>query len=214
MGRATFQWLGEIEIIAVFRCFFLFSFHYFGTNLCLAAELITYRVAGTFVLVHLLCNDVTGAFQGIFHIFHVSFHEGGSLGTKIVFPLQHQDGGKRFQPFLAGYFSTCLPLGFIRKINVFQFRRIPGVVDTFLQFGSQFSLLVDGAENRFFPFGYVAQLIVLLFYLLYLHFIQSAGSFFTVTTDEGNRSTFTQKMERTTYLSFRYTQKTGNHLVK
>ena len=65
-----------------------------------------------------------------------------------------------------------------------------------------------------FPFGYVAQLIVLLFYLLYLHFIQSAGGFFTVTTDEGNRSTFTQKMERTTYLSFRYTQKTGNHLVK
>ena len=26
VGRATFQWLGEIEIIAVFRCFFLFSF--------------------------------------------------------------------------------------------------------------------------------------------------------------------------------------------
>ena len=82
-----------------------------------------------------------------------------------------------------------------------------GVVDTFLQFGSQFSLLVDGAENRFFPFGYVAQLIVLLFDLLYLHFIQSAGGFFTVTADERNRSTFTQKMECTTYLSFRYTQK-------
>ena len=128
--------------------------------------------------------------------------------------MQQQDGGKRLQSFLAGHFGTCLPFGFVREVYIFQFRRVPGVVDALLQFGSQFALFGDGAENCFFPFGYVAQLIVLLFYLLYLHFIQSAGGFFTVTTDEGNRSTFTQKMERTTYLSFRYTQKTGNHLVK
>ena len=128
--------------------------------------------------------------------------------------MQQQDGGKRLQPFLAGHFGTCLPLGFVREVYIFQFRRVPGVVDAFLQFGSQFALFGDGAENRFFPLGYVAQLIVLLFDLLYLHLIQPASGFFAVSADERNRSTFAQKMERAAYLSFRYAQKSGNHLVK
>ena len=50
--------------------------------------------------------------------------------------------------------------------------------------------------------------------LLYLHLIQPASGFFAVSADERNRSTFAQKMERAAYLSFRYAQKSGNHLVK
>ena len=51
----------------------------------------------------------------------------------------------------------------VGEVDILQFCRIPGVVDTFLQLGGEFSLFGDGAENSLFPFGYVAQLIMLLF---------------------------------------------------
>jgi hypothetical protein len=45
---------------------------------------------------------------------------------------------------------------------------------------------------------------MLLFDLFYLNFIQPACSFFAVAADERNRSAFTQKVEGTAYLFFRY----------
>ena len=73
---------------------------------------------------------------------------------------------------MAGGFRTGFPFGFVGEIDIFQFRRVPGVVDALLELGGQFTLFGDSAENRFLAFGYVAQFIVSLLDLLYLNFIQ------------------------------------------
>lgn len=105
---------------------------------------------------------------------------------------------------MAGGFRTGFPFGFVGEIDIFQFRRVPGVVDALLELGGQFTLFGDSTENRFLAFGYIAQLIVSLLDLLYLNFIQSTRSFFTVTADEWYSGTFTQKMKGAGDLSFRY----------
>ena len=206
MGSAAFQRFGEVEIIPVLGGLFLFSFHYLGGDFRLTGELVTYGVAGTLVLVHLLRDDVTGTFQCVFRILYVAFDEGGGFGGEVRLPLQHHDHGQRFQSFLAGRFGTGLPFGFVGEVDVLQFRRIPGGVDALFELRSQFPLLVDGTEDGFLPFGYVAQLVMLLLDVLYLYFVQSAGSFLTVTADERDGGTFVQQVEGTADLSFRYPQ--------
>ena len=80
--------------------------------------------------------------------------------------------GYKSDPRETGGFRTGFPFGFVGEIDIFQFRRVPGVVDALLELGGQFTLFGDSTENRFLAFGYIAQLIVSLLDLLYLNFIQ------------------------------------------
>ena len=93
VGSAAFQRFGKVEIIPVLGGLFLFSFHYLGGDFRLTGELVAYGVAGTFVLIHLLSDDVAGAFQCVFRIFDVAFDEGGGFGGEVGLPLQHHDHG-------------------------------------------------------------------------------------------------------------------------
>ena len=132
--------------------------------------------------------------------------QGGGFGGEVRLPLQHHDHGQWFQSLLTGRFGTGLSFGFVGEVDVLQFRRIPGGVDALFELRSEFALLVDGTEDGFLPSGYVAQLVMLLLDVLYLYFVQSAGSFLTVTADERDGGTFAQQVEGTADLSFRNSQ--------
>ena len=147
-------------------------------------KLVADGVAGAFVFVHLLGDDVAGSFQGVFHTFDFAFHESGCPGFEVGLPLQEEHGGQGFQPFLAGCLGTGFPFGLERQVDVFQLREFPGVMDALFQRLGELALLADGGADGLFALGDVAQLIVLFLDLLNLHFIQSAGSFLAVAADE------------------------------
>ena len=68
----------------------------------------------------MLGYDVTGTFQCIFHVLHVSFHVIGGAFLRMRITLQHQQGGEGFQSFLTGCFGTCFPFGLVGEVDVLQ----------------------------------------------------------------------------------------------
>ena len=145
---------------------------------------VTHGIAGTFVFADLLGNDVPGAFQGIIGIFDIAFHEGGNPGVEVVLPLHHYQQGEGLEPFLTGGFRTGLAFRLVGQVDIFKGSGIPGRIDALLQFGCQFALFTDGAENGLFTLGEVGEFIVLRFDSFYLHFVQAARDFFTIAADE------------------------------
>ena len=120
VGAASLQRFGAIEVVAVFGRFLFFAFHHLGGQCALAGKCVAHAVSGTFVFANMLGYDVTGTFQCIFHVLHVSFHVTGGAFLRMGLTLQHQQGGEGFQSFLAGCFGTCFPFGFVGEVDVLQ----------------------------------------------------------------------------------------------
>ena len=200
--RGTFlQRFTEVEIVAVFQgsFFFLFALDYFRDNHGLTAELVSYQVAGTFIFVHLLGDDVACSFQRIFFVLDFSLDERTYPGRQIVFPLHQQQHGKRFQSLLACNLGTSFPFGLERQVNIFQFRRIPAVGNTLTQGIGQFSLLFDSRKYRFLSLGKFAELFVTRMDITYLYLVESSGRFFSVTAYKGYGSTSLKQFQGVFY---------------
>ena len=214
MRSTSLQRFAEIEIILVLSCLFFLAFYHFGSDDGLTGELVTDLVARTFVFADLFSNDITSPFQGIFFVFHLSFNKGTRARGKIVFPLHHQNGCQWFQSLLSGYFSTCLSLGLVRKINILQFSSIPTSIDTFLQIGSEFALFLDSLEDSFLALGNFRKFVVPFLDFSNLDFIQSAGRFFAVTADERYGSSPVQERECIFDLSLGNVQSRCYHFIE
>ena len=147
-------------------------------------------------------NDVAGTFQSIFHILHIAFYIAGCTIFGMRFPLQHQQGGKWFQTLLPGCFRTGLALGFVGEVDIFQHGVVPGRFNALLELGCQFPLFRDGAEDGFFPFGCLIQLLILRLDSFNLYFVQAARHFFAVAADERDGCPVIQQAERLADLFF------------
>ena len=214
MGSTALQRFAEVEVILVLGRFLFLALHHLRGDDGLAGELVSDLVSRTLVFVHLFGNDVAGTFQGIFFVLHFTFHKGTDTGHEVVFALHHQDGGQWLQSLLTGCFGTGLALRFVRQVDVLQFGGIPTSLDTFLQLGGQLALFLDGLEDGLLALGCFGELVVSLLDFAYLHFIQSAGRFLSVSADEGYGGSPVQQGEGIVYLSFGNVQCRCYHFIE
>ena len=80
----------------------------------------------------MLGYDVTGTFQCIFHVLHVSFHVIGGAFLRMRLTLQHHQGGEGFQSFLTGCFGTLIIVQ-INRIDEGIHQRLPLVFQAHIQ---------------------------------------------------------------------------------
>ena len=177
-------------------------------------ELVAHQVARPLVFADLFSQNIACSFQCIFLVFDFSFDEVPYLGGKVVFLLHHEQEGQRFQSFGTCSFGSGFSFGLEGKVDVFQFGCIPASRNAGFQLWSQFPLLLDGGKYGFLSFGQFTQFLIPCLNVAYLHFIQSAGSFFTVTADERNGRSSLEQFECIGYAMCRQFQFGGNHLAE
>ena len=211
---ASLQGLRTVEVIPVFGAFLLFAFYHFGGQQGLACKGIPQHAAGAFVLAHLFGYDVACAFQGIVRILYIAFYEGGGTLFGMRLALEHQQGGKRFESFLAGGFRTGFPFGLVGQVDVFEGGAVPRVVNALLQFRGHFPLFADGGDDGLLPFRRFLQFFVMGTDGFYLHFVQSARHFLAVAADERDGCSVVEQGECLPDLLFRYAENGSYHAVK
>ena len=200
VGRTTLQGFTEIEIIMKLRSFFLLALHHLGRNHGPAGKLCPHRPARPFVFAHLLGQDVAGAFQRVVHVFHIAFHESPHPLFQPVLTLHEQHHGQGFQSFLPGRLGSGLTLRLVGQIKVFQFRRVPTLLDTFPQFVSHFSLPLDGGHDGCFALDQFFQPFVPIAHFAHFHLVKRTGRFLPVAADERDGSPFVEQFQRVAHL--------------
>ena len=128
--------------------------------------------------------------------------------------LEHQQGGKRFESFLAGGFRTGFPFGLVGQVDVFEGSAVPRVVNALLQFRGHFPLFADGGDDGLLPFRRFLQFFVMGTDGFYLHFVQSARHFLAVAADERDGCSVVEQGECLPDLLFRYAENGSYHAVK
>ena len=95
--------------------------------------------------------------------------------------------GQGLQTLFLGDRSPRTPLGTIRQVQILQPGGLNAGNDLLTQGIAQFSLLFDGSEDGLLPFFHLGKDVVPMPDLGHGHVVQSAGFFFPVPADEGNR---------------------------
>ena len=196
MGRTTFQWFREVEIIGEALGFFLVLLlcHHLGGDNGATTELTSYLVAALLILAHRLGNDVLGSLERSLHIAHLVTHKltGSLLG--ITFALKQEELCQRFKSLFASHLCTGTALGFKRQIDVFQLCGVPTVVDALLQLCRKLTLIVDGLQNSLLALRHLLIFLVGLSHRLYLHLVHIACFLLTIAGDEGDSTTFLKQL--------------------
>lgn len=145
----------------------LLTFHHFGTDYSLTTiELVTYGITGTFVFINYLFGYIISRapFRASSTSFTSPFTKVAALTSRLFSRCSINTIARGSSPF-----GERLPLWFVwayRGGRCLQFSSIPGAFNTFLQFGSQFTLFVDSGENGFFTLDYLTEFVVLVFMFL------------------------------------------------
>ena len=103
--------------------------------------------------------------------------------------------GQGLQAALPGNHRLGAAFGFVRKIEIFEYRPVESGFDTGLEFVRKLALLCDGPQNGCAPVFQFAKVGEFLLYAADRHFIQVACHFFAITRDERNRAAFVQKLD-------------------
>ena len=179
----AFQRFFPVEIVRIFRSLIgvLFCFHHLGADECIAAERLSHLIAATLILTDLFGDDVLGSLQCHFHILNVAFHEAFSGFSRVWLTLHHEDGAQWFQSLLSCHLCPCTPFRFVGQVDVLQFRSIPAVVDTLLQFRCHFVKFRDSLDHGLLTFGDFRQLFAEGTDLSNLHLVESASAFLSVS---------------------------------
>ena len=180
----------------------------------MTGELGTHHVARLLVLAHLLGYDVARAPQGIVLVLHVPFHKRAHLRFQVILALHQEQRCQRFQSLLACHFGTCLPLGLVRQIDVFQFRSVPARINSRPKFGSEFPQSLYRGEHGFLAFRQLAQLLVACLYLAYLHLVHASRRLFPIAADEGNGGSTFEELQCIFYPMHRQFQCLCNPFAK
>ena len=145
-------------------------------------------VARTFVLAHLFGNDVLGAAEGGGNVSGRTADHDKTLGCAfgVWFALHQQQLCQWLQSLFACYLCPRPALGFVGQIDVFQGRRLPAVVDTFLQLRRHLAQFRDGFHDGCLALGYLLQLFQSVGNGRNLHFVQSARPLFAITRNKRN----------------------------
>ena len=214
MGGATLERLFPVKIVAVFCCLVSISlgFDNFGGDKCLTTEGIAELLARALVFADSLCYNVLCTFKGHIGIFYVTLDETFCSMLWVSLALLEQNHGERFQSLFSGHLSTSATFGLIGEIDIFQFCRIPAVMDALFQFWGHFLEVSDGLDNRLLALLYLLQFLISVADGGNLHFVESSSTLLAIARDEGNCTAFLQKGDGGSYSSLLKIQSAGNQL--
>ena len=116
--------------------------------------------------------------------------------------MQEQYLCKGLKTLFASHLSPRPALGLIGQIDILEFGSIPAFVDALGEFGGHLLKVGDGLDDGILTFLNLLQTFVAVADGCYLYLVESAGTFLTVTGDEGDGASLVEKCEGTGYRLF------------
>ena len=127
VGSTVLEWFTEVEVIAEFLSFLLFSLHQFRTDDSIVVEVVAHGVSAAFVFAHSFSDDVHRSFQCLVGVLN-SLLLIDELCCSLLYvgsSLEQEEVGKGFESFLACHLCTCATFRLERHVDVLQFCCIP-----------------------------------------------------------------------------------------